>query len=54
MRKYIENRAEELSEWDVLFAGVKRDTPESLVYDLHGLRVVCQRRSLGSILTIQR
>ena len=45
VRRYIENRADELSEWDVLFAGVRRDTPESLVYDLQGLRVVCQRRS---------
>ena len=49
VRRYIWNRAAELGKWDVLFAGVKRQTPESLVYDLHGWQLVCQRRSPGSL-----
>ena len=48
VRRYIELRsADELSEWDVLFAGVGRRTACSLVDDSLGFSLVCQRRALG-------
>ena len=48
LRKYISRRKSELERWDVLFAGLREATPRSLVYQLPGLRVVCQRRKAGS------
>lgn len=48
VRHYIEVRADnELSKWDVLFAGVKRETEKSLVNNRLGFRLVCQRRTPG-------
>ena len=48
VRRYIAARAEgELSKWDVLFAGVKRQTAYSLVHDRLGFPLVCQRRAEG-------
>ena len=48
VRRYIENRADELGKWDVLFAGVKRETGKSLTCDTLGFRLVCQRRGPGA------
>ncbi len=48
VRRYIDHRAEELGKWDLLFAGVKRETGRSLVCDTLGFRLVCQRRLPGS------
>lgn len=46
VRQYIALRAEsELGKWDVLFAGLRRATPHSLVDDRLGFPLVCQRRS---------
>ena len=46
IRQYIAPRSDnELAKWDVLFAGVQRATPRSLVDDRLGFRLVCQRRS---------
>ena len=48
VRQYIAARAEtELSQWDVLFAGVKNRTENSLVDDRLGFSLVCQRRAEG-------
>ena len=48
VRRYINARAgSELSEWDVLFAGVKRRTANSLVDNRFGFPLVCQRRTPG-------
>ncbi len=48
VRQYIKERASsELSEWDILFAGIQRSTPNSLVDYRLGFRLVCQRRSRG-------
>ena len=48
VRRYIDARAEgELSAWDVLFAGVRRRTANSLVDDRLGFDLVCQRRAPG-------
>ena len=47
VRRYIANRADELSEWDVLFAGVRRAMADSIICDLVGFRLVCQRRAPG-------
>ncbi|MCY4542134.1 MAG: Z1 domain-containing protein [Rhodobacteraceae bacterium] len=44
VRMYIKGLKGELDEWDVLFAGVKLETPRTLIYQLPGLRVICQRR----------
>ena len=48
VRRYIQCRAHELGKWDVLFAGVKRETTKSLACDILGFRLVCQRRGAGS------
>ena len=48
VRRYIDNRAHELRKWDVLFAGVKRETAKSLTCDILGFRLVCQRRGPGA------
>ena len=48
VRRYIENRAHELRKWDVLFAGVKRETTKSLTSEILGFRLVCQRRGPGA------
>ena len=48
VRQYIQKRAAtELSQWDVLWAGLKRGTPRSLVCDRVGFELVCQRRGEG-------
>ncbi|MXX69850.1 MAG: endonuclease [Gemmatimonadales bacterium] len=47
VRRYIADRPAELSHWDVLFAGVKRETSKSLITELLGFRLVCQRREDG-------
>jgi len=47
IRDYIARRAEELGEWDVLFAGVKKETSESLIVDMLGFPLICQRRRPG-------
>ena len=48
VRRYIEARAgSELSTWDVLFAGVRRRTANSLVDSRLGFDLVCQRRTPG-------
>ena len=47
VRRYIADRPTELSHWDVLFAGVKRETSKSLITELLGFRLVCQRREDG-------
>ncbi len=48
VRKHIASRATELARWDVLFAGIKKKMHGSLVYQLPGLEVICQRRAPGS------
>lgn len=47
VRRHISSRKRELATWDVLFAGIRNETPGSLVYPIPGLRVVCQRRKPG-------
>ncbi len=48
VRRYIAARAEnELSEWDVFFAGVQRRTSKSRVDHRFGFPLVCQRRARG-------
>ena len=48
VRRYIALRADdELSRWDVLFAGVQRRTERSLVDHRPGFPLVCQRRASG-------
>ena len=48
VRRYIAARAaDELSRWDVLFAGVRRQTERSLVDHSLGFPLVCQRRAVG-------
>ena len=48
VRRYIALRAEdELSQWDVLFAGVQERTERSLVDHRLGFPLVCQRRASG-------
>ena len=48
VRRYIDARAGgELSKWDVLFAGVRRKTVNSLVDSRLGFPLVCQRRAPG-------
>ena len=47
VRRYIADRPEELGRWDVLFAGITRETQKSLVTDLLGFRLVCQQRGDG-------
>ena len=48
VRRYIEERASsELSDWDILFEGVQRETADSLINERLGFRLVCQRRSRG-------
>ena len=42
--RYIQMRADELSEWDLYFAGVKVSTANTLVDDSLGVRLYCQRR----------
>ena len=44
VRRYIRDRGSELARWDVLFAGIRKAGKGSLVYQLPGYRVVCQRR----------
>ncbi len=48
VRGYIEDRiSSELSEWDVLFPGLVEKSEKSLVSDILGFRITCQRRSPG-------
>jgi hypothetical protein len=48
IRRYILDRADdELSEWDVYFPSLRNHGPKSLQTTLHGLPVICQRRSPG-------
>ena len=48
VRRYIALRSQdELSKWDVLFAGVQRRTERSLVDRRLGFPLVCQRRAPG-------
>ena len=48
VRRYINDRADgELSQWDVLFAGISRATKKSLVDFRLGFPLVCQRRAAG-------
>ena len=48
VRGYIEDRiSSELSEWDVLFPGLFEKSEKSLVSDILGFRIICQRRSPG-------
>ena len=47
VRNYIAARPEELSDWDVLFAGVERRTTNSLKDERLGFPLVCQRRAPG-------
>jgi len=48
VRGYIEDRiSSELSEWDVLFPGLAERSEKSLVSDILGFRIICQRRSPG-------
>ena len=48
VRRYIALRADdELSRWDVMFAGVQRRTETSLVDQRLGFSLVCQRRAPG-------
>lgn len=46
--RYIQNRADELSEWDLYFAGVETETARTLIDDSLGVRLRCQRRAEGS------
>ena len=46
--RYIQNRADELGEWDLYFAGVETETPRTLVDNSLGFRLRCQRRAEGS------
>ena len=49
VRRYITPRAnDELSKWDVLFAGVQKKIEKSLVYCHLGFPLVCQRRAAGN------
>ncbi|MDE2982787.1 MAG: Z1 domain-containing protein [Gemmatimonadota bacterium] len=45
VRRYIRDRGRELGKWDVLFAGVGKPGAGSLIWQLPGHSVVCQRRS---------
>ena len=48
VRRYINARSDgELSEWDVLFAGVRRKSAKSLIDQRLGFPLVCQRRADG-------
>ena len=48
VRRYIEHRSnDELSRWDLLFAGIQRRTGKSLVDYRLGFPLVCQRRAAG-------
>ena len=48
VRRYIAARADnELSKWDIYFAGVQRRTKRSLVDSRLGFELVCQRRAPG-------
>ena len=49
VREYVAGRIEELGRWDILFAGVRRETVKSLTYEGLGYRLVCQRRAPGSL-----
>lgn len=49
IRRYIEERVgTELSEWDVYFPGLKKKTDKSLVSELLGFEITCQRRKPGN------
>ncbi len=48
VRSYIRGRDGELEQWDVLFAGISKERKGSLVYQLPGHRVICQRRKAPS------
>ncbi len=48
VRRYIAPRSDgELCKWDILFAGVQRETKTSLINDCLGFPLVCQRRIAG-------
>ena len=47
VRNYIRGRGREMEQWDVLFAGVGKSGAGSLVWQLPGHSVVCQRRGRG-------
>lgn len=48
VRRYIAARSDgELCKWDILFAGVQRETRTSLINDCLGFPLVCQRRIAG-------
>lgn len=47
VRHYIRGRGREMGQWDVLFAGVGKSGKRSLIWQLPGISVVCQRRGLG-------
>ena len=48
VRRYIASRTTELANWDVLFASRRKPTQKSLLYELPGLQLVCQRRGPGT------
>ena len=48
VRKHIASNAKELARWDVLFAGIEKQTHKSRVWQLLDLKVICQRRQPGS------
>lgn len=48
IRNHIASRVTELSSWDILFAGLKNATQGSLVFQLPGLSIICQRRVPGT------
>ena len=47
VRRYIDERREELGDWDILFAGLEKDSAKSLIDRSLGFDLVCQRRSEG-------
>jgi hypothetical protein len=48
IRHYIRERAEgELLHWDVYFPSLKNHGPKSLILNLHGQEIICQRRAAG-------
>lgn len=47
VRLYIAKRGNELDQWDVLFAGLRRGTSNSLTCDVLGFPLICQRRAPG-------
>lgn len=49
VQKYIEDRSDtELANWDILFAGISRPDHRTLISNLLGVEINCQRRRAGT------